>query len=144
MQLEKDWDKEAKVCGISYAQQHALWLLHVQDGLTLEELGNIAMWNKSTTSALISRLEKKGLVKKKKMDNSRVIRIYLTKEGKDKIMESTNTKECIEYMSLLKNYEEEEVIKLIKALKEISDIVNKDKNPDFERFISEFSSNLLK
>ena len=29
MQLEKDWDKEAKLCGISYAQQHALWLLHV-------------------------------------------------------------------------------------------------------------------
>lgn len=66
MQLEKDWDKEAKLCGISYAQQHALWLLHVQDGLTLEELGNIAIWNKSTTSALISRLEKKGLVEKRK------------------------------------------------------------------------------
>lgn len=86
MQLEKDWDKEAKLCGISYAQQHALWLLHVQDGLTLEELGNIAIWNKSTTSALISRLEKKGLVEKRKDEGSRLIRIYLTEEAIKRLM----------------------------------------------------------
>ena len=144
MQLEKDWDKEAKVCGISYAQQHALWLLHVQDGLTLEELGNIAIWNKSTTSALISRLEKKGLVEKRKEENSRLIRIYLTKEGYDKIEESTNTEECLAYMSTFKEYEEDEVIKMISILSKLFMEVSKDKNVDFERFINEYSSNLLK
>ena len=144
MQLEKDWDKEAKVCGISYAQQHALWLLHVQDGLTLEELGNIAIWNKSTTSALISRLEKKGLVEKRKEENSRLIRIYLTQEGVKKIEESTNTEECLEYMSTFKEYEEEEVIKMISVLSKLFMEVSKDKNSDFERFINEYSSNLLK
>lgn len=144
MQLEKDWDKEAKVCDISYAQQHALWLLHVQDGLTLEELGNIAIWNKSTTSALISRLEKKGLVQKKKEENSRTIRIYLTEEGYRKIEESTNTKECIEYMSVLKKFDEQEVIEILNHLKFIMDIINKDRNPDFNTFINEYSKNLLK
>ena len=143
MQLEKDWDKEAKVCGISYAQQHALWLLHVQDGLTLEELGNIAIWNKSTTSALISRLEKKGLVEKRKEENSRVIRIYLTQEGYRKIEESTNTEECLEYMSTFRDYEEEEVIKILSVLSEAFMDVSKDKNQDFDRFINDFSKNLL-
>lgn len=143
MQLEKDWDKEAKVCGISYAQQHALWLLHVQDGLTLEELGNIAIWNKSTTSALISRLEKKGLVEKRKEENSRVIRIYLTQEGYRKIEESTNTEECLEYMSTFRDYEEEEVIKILSVLSEAFMAVSKDKNQDFDRFINDFSKNLL-
>ena len=70
MNLEKNWDAEAKACGISYAQQHCLWLLHVQDGLTLEEIGNIALWNKSTTSALVSRLEKKGYIQKESQKGS--------------------------------------------------------------------------
>lgn len=144
MQLEKDWDKEAKVCDISYAQQHALWILHVQDGLTLEELGNIAIWNKSTTSALISRLEKKNLVEKRKDEGSRIIRIYLTKEGYDKINESTNTKECLEYMSVFKDYEEEDIIKILDTLNRVFLDISKDKNQDFERFINEYSSNLLK
>lgn len=144
MQLEKDWDKEAQLCGISYAQQHALWLLHVQDGLTLEELGNIAIWNKSTTSALISRLEKKGLVEKVKEENSRTIRIYLTKDGYKKIEESTNTEECIEYMGVFKEHEEEDVINMLAQLKSVLDEVMKDKNQDFNRFIEEYSQNLLK
>lgn len=144
MQLEKDWDKEAKLCGISYAQQHALWLLHVQDGLTLEELGNIAIWNKSTTSALISRLEKKGLVEKRKYEGSRLIRIYLTEEGYKKIDESTNTKECIEYMGLFKDKEEEDVVRVLSLMKELVDEIHQGKNPDFNTFINEYSQNLLK
>ena len=144
MQLEKDWDKEAKLCGISYAQQHALWLLHVQDGLTLEELGNIAIWNKSTTSALISRLEKKGLVEKRKDEGTRLIRIYLTEEGYKKIDESTNTKECIEYMGLFKDKEEEDVVRVLSLMKELVDEIHQEKNPDFNTFINEYSQNLLK
>lgn len=143
MQLEKDWDKEARICDISYAQQHALWLLHVQDGLTLEELGNIAIWNKSTTSALVSRLEKKGLVEKRKEENSRTIRIYLTPSGVQKIKDSTNTKECIEYMSLLKDFEEEELVRMLMQIRKMVELASKTRNADFDKFIEEYSSSLL-
>lgn len=144
MQLEKDWDKEAQLCGISYAQQHALWILHVQDGLTLDELGNIAIWNKSTTSALVSRLEKKGLVEKRRKESSRTIHIFLTKKGLQKIEESTNTQECIEYMSLLKDFDEGELVKILMQFKKMAELVSKTRNPDFDRFIEDYSSNLLK
>ncbi|MCI8293744.1 MAG: MarR family transcriptional regulator [Hespellia sp.] len=144
MYLEKDWDNEAQVCGISYAQQHCLWLLHIQDGLTLTELGNIAVWNKSTTSALVSRLQKKKLVEKRRQKGTNVIRIYLTKEGWKKIEESINTKECIEFMGLFKDHKEEEVVEILSFLKRIYDEVSKDKNSDFNRFINEYSENLLK
>ena len=144
MNLEKDWDQEAQVCGISYAQQHCLWLLHVQDGLTLTELGNIAVWNKSTTSALVSRLQKKKLVEKRRQKGTNVIRIYLTREGRKKIDESIQTDACIGFMGLFQNREETEVIEMISFLQRIYDEVSKDKNPDFKRFIEEFSVNLLK
>jgi len=112
--------------------------------LTLEELGNIAIWNKSTTSALISRLEKKGLVEKRKDEGSRLIRIYLTEEGYKKIDESTNTKECIEYMGLFKDKEEEDVVRVLSLMKELVDEIHQGKNPDFNTFINEYSQNLLK
>ena len=110
----------------------------------LEELGNIAIWNKSTTSALISRLEKKGLVEKRKDEGSRLIRIYLTEEGYKKIDESTNTKECIEYMGLFKDKEEEDVVRVLSLMKELVDEIHQGKNPDFNTFINEYSQNLLK
>ena len=112
--------------------------------MTLEELGNIAIWNKSTTSALISRLEKKGLVEKRKDEGSRLIRIYLTEEGYKKIDESTNTKECIEYMGLFKDKEEEDVVRVLSLMKELVDEIHQEKNPDFNTFINEYSQNLLK
>ena len=145
MRMEKGWQQEAKVSGISYAQQHALWLLHVQDGLTLEELGNIAVWNKSTTSALISRLEKKGLVQKvKAQEGSRTIRIFLTEAGWEKIEDSINTKECLEYMSLFRDMDETRLSAFLEELEYIFDRIDKGESQDFKQFIDVYSQNLLK
>ena len=143
MILERDWDAEAQLCGISYAQQHCLWILHVQDGLTLDELANIAIWNKSTTSASVSRLEKKGLVEKKRVEHSKVIKIYLTHEGYELIEKSVNTEECLDYMSLFREFSEEDVIQVLNTYKMIFEKISKGKNEDFERFIHEYSKNLL-
>ena len=143
MILERDWDAEAQLCGISYAQQHCLWILHVHDGLTLDELANIAIWNKSTTSALVSRLEKKGLVKKRRVEHSKAIKIYLTHDGSELIEKSVNTEECLDYMSLFREFSEEEVIQVLNTYKMIFEKISKGKNEDFERFIHEYSKNLL-
>lgn len=144
MQLEKDWDKEAKLCGISYAQQHALWLLHVQDGLTLEELGNIAIWNKSTTSALISRLEKKGLVEKRKDEGSRLIRIYLTEEGYKRLMKVRIRRNVLNIWDCLRIKRKRMFVRVLSLMKELVDEIHQGKNPDFNTFINEYSQNLLK
>lgn len=144
MRLEKSWQQEANVVDISYAQQHALWLLHVQDGLTLEELGNIAVWNKSTTSAMISRLEKKGLVYKVKEHGSRIIHIYLTDAGWQKTRESVNTEECLEFMSLFRTMEEEQLKHFLSDLEMVFDRIDKGESQDFKRFVNVYSQKLLK
>lgn len=145
MRLERDWQNEANVVGISYAQQHALWLLHVQDGLTLEELGKIAVWNKSTTSVMVSRLEQKGLVRKEKaQEKGRTIKVYLTEQGRVKIEESVNTPECIGYMSLFREADEEQLRAFLLELENVFDLIDKGESQDFKRFIDIYSKNLLK
>lgn len=145
IQLEKHWDREARVSGLTYAQQHALWLLHVQDGLTLTELGNIALWNKSTTSEMVSRLEKKGLIKKVRGEDSRSFKIYLSDLGYKTIENSTNSNECVEYMSLLRDFDEEELIKYLKEMQKLLNLIAHDEDTkDFDLFIDEYSKNLLK
>ncbi|QGU94537.1 MarR family transcriptional regulator [Clostridium bovifaecis] len=145
MNLEKNWEDVAKEAGLTHAQQHALWILHLDDGLTLEELGNIALWNKSTTSALISRLEKKGYVKKHKyLNNSRTIKIYITDEGKAVLDKSVGTKYAFEFMGLFEHFEHEEIETFLKTLHRISDMVGTWDLTDFQKFLETSSKSLLK
>ena len=144
MNFEKEWDAEARLSGITYAQQHCLWLLHVQDGLTLEELGNIGQWNKSTTSALVSRLEKKNLIRKEKEERSRTIHIYLTDQGKEKIHDSLNTPEALKFLSMFDDVEEERFARFLEEERKIMKLVLRENDEDINRFLLEYSQNLLK
>lgn len=145
LNVEKDWQNVANEVGLGYAQQHALWILHVQDGLTLNEIGNIAMWNKSTTSSLISKLEKKDLVKKIPAgDGTREIKIYITEEGKKILNKSVNTPVSRKFMELFKDYPEDELKFFLDKLKEVCSMVGKEGHEDFNRYLDEYSRNLLK
>lgn len=149
MNLEKQWQINAMEVGLSYAQQHALWILHIQDGLTLEELGNIAMWNKSTTSALITKLEHKDYVKKEsEEDGTRGFRIFLTPKGQEVLSSSVATEGCISFMGLFKDLEESKFVDFLENLHEISNIVGDkyfpEKQKDFNKYLEEYSNNLLK
>ncbi|MCT8977076.1 MarR family transcriptional regulator [Clostridium sp. CX1] len=145
MNLEKDWENVAKEAGLTHAQQHALWILHLDNGLTLEELGNIALWNKSTTSALISRLEKKGYVKKDKyLNNSRTIKIYITDEGKEILEKSVGTKSAFEFMGLFEHFKLEEIETFLDILHKISGMVGTWDLSDFQKFLKTSSENLSK
>lgn len=144
LNVEKEWQNVSSEVGLGYAQQHALWILHVQDGLTLTELGNIAMWNKSTTSLLISKLEKKGLVVKKSSEvGTREIKIYLTEAGKDILIKSVNTDSCINFMGLFQEYNEEELKEFLGKLHKICNMVGKTGQDDFNRYLEVYSDNLL-
>lgn len=145
MNIQKDWEKVANEVGLTHAQQHALWILHLDDGLTLNELGNIAFWNKSTTSALISRLEKKGYVRKEKyLDNSRTIKIYITEGGKRILEESVNTKLAFEFMGLLRSLDIEEVEKFLETLEKIYDLMGNGDSTDFKSYLRVSSNKMLK
>jgi DNA-binding MarR family transcriptional regulator len=145
MKSQKDWEKVANEVGLTHTQQHALWILHLDNGLTLDELGNIAFWNKSTTSALVSRLEKKGYVRKERyLNNTRTIRIYITDKGKKILEDSVNTERAVKFMGLLRSLDVEEIEKFLETLEKIYDLMNNQDATDFKNYLQVSSNMMLK
>ena len=143
MNLEKNWDKVAQVCDLSSAQQHCLWIVFLKDEISLSKLAQIALWNKSTTSALVTRLEKRGLLEKSREKDSHEIFIRLTNQGRDLILKSVFTKECEEFISIFKEMSEEEIISLLKVFHKVYNMIASQTNVEFERFIVEYSKNVI-
>ncbi|MGM9947133.1 MarR family winged helix-turn-helix transcriptional regulator [Floccifex sp.] len=143
MSLEKNWDKVAQVCGLSSAQQHCLWIVFLKDEISLSKLAQITLWNKSTTSALVTRLEKRGLLEKSREKDSHEIFIRLTKQGKDLILKSVFTNECEDFISIFEELKEEEIISLLKVFQEAYNIVVDQTNVEFEKFIKDYSENVI-
>lgn len=145
MNLEKEWEKVANEKGLTHAQQHVLWILHLDNGLTLEEIGNIAMWNKSTTSTLISRLEKKGLVRKEKyLENSRTIKIFITQEGIQTVRESVDTDVAIRFMGMLRDMDPVELQSFLGSLNKVCRLAAPSDLNDFEKYLEVSSEEMLK
>lgn len=136
MNLEKDWEEVATEAGLTHAQQHALWILHFEDGLSLEELGRIALWNKSTTCTLIGRLEKKGYIRKEKCkDHPKVKKIFITEEGLTVLEKSVGSKKAFYFMGLFNNMEKEEIDHFLNTLEKICHFVGPTDLTDFDRFL---------
>lgn len=145
LNVEKEWQLVAGEVGLGYAQQHALWILHIHDGLTLEELGHIALWNKSTTSSLISKLENKGFVEKRStQDGTRTLSIFITESGKDILNQSVSTDRSNQFFEMFHEYSEEELIDFLQKLWKVSDLVGKDEYKDFNQYLEVYSKNLIK
>ncbi|WP_291637749.1 MarR family transcriptional regulator [Clostridium sp.] len=145
MNIEKDWESLAKESGLTHAQQHALWILNLDDSLTLDQIQHIGIWNKSTVSALISRLEKKGYVQKEKyLENSRIIKIYITEQGRKILHDSVINNSALKFMGLFNDFDISELETFLDTFKKISRMVNKLDYEDFENYIKISSENLLK
>ncbi len=75
-------DIESK-CGVSGAQLWAISEIAESPGLKVSELARAMSVHQTTASNLVRDLEKKGLVRKKRGSDQRVVRLYLTKMGND-------------------------------------------------------------
>lgn len=145
LNVEKEWNMVAGEVGLGYAQQHALWILHIHDGLTLEELGHIALWNKSTTSNLISKLENKGFVEKLTTQNrTRTFKIFITEEGKEILNKSVSTERSDRFFEMFNEYSEEELVNFLQSLWKVSNLVGKEEKEDFNEYLEVYSKNLIK
>jgi DNA-binding MarR family transcriptional regulator len=81
--LSKKFYNFAERYEIKPAQLAAIQKLRVKDGLTISELAEEMMLHINTSSELISRMEKEGLVRKEKSDeDKRVTKVYLTENGR--------------------------------------------------------------
>lgn len=80
MQEHSRWVE--KQCGVTAAQLWALWELSARPGLRVSELSQALSLHQSTTSNLLDKLEKKGLVARRRGGpDQRVVQIDLTAAG---------------------------------------------------------------
>ncbi len=86
---------DAGVTGIKPAYLGALWVLWLDDGLKVSELGRRAGLEPSTMTGLVDRMERDGLITRQPdPQDRRVQRILLTKAGrkmKNPVLEIVNT-----------------------------------------------------
>ena len=69
-------------CGVSAAQLWAMFELSAHPGIRVSELSKALSIHQSTASNMLDKLEKKGLVaRKRKSSDQRVVRLYLTDKG---------------------------------------------------------------
>lgn len=82
MQEHSRWVE--KQCGVTAAQLWALWELAARPGLRVSELSQALSLHQSTTSNLLDKLEKKGLVERRRGGpDQRVVQVALTSAGTD-------------------------------------------------------------
>ncbi|MBO6157764.1 MAG: MarR family transcriptional regulator [Firmicutes bacterium] len=69
--------------GITYTQYVVFMVLWEQDGLTIGELGSKLRLDSGTLTPLLKKMEEKGYVtRKRSTEDERIVRIYLTDNGR--------------------------------------------------------------
>jgi DNA-binding MarR family transcriptional regulator len=71
-----------KESGISSAQLWMLWELFSEPGLTVSALARVLSIHQSTSSNMLDKIQKKGLVfRDRSLDDQRIVRLYLPDTG---------------------------------------------------------------
>lgn len=101
------------------------WLLEEGD-MTIGELSNKMYLACSTTTDLVDRMEKNGLVARVRDQNDRrVVRIHLLKEG-ERIIEEVIKKRQHDLAQVLQSFSEDEIAFLEKTLKKLHQEMKKE------------------
>ena len=71
-----------KEFGVSAAQLTALWELSAHPGCRVSELSQALMLHQSTTSNMLDKMQKRGLIRRERIDSDqRVVRLFVTESG---------------------------------------------------------------
>ena len=69
---------------LTYTQYITLMVLWAEDGASVKELGKRLMLDSGTLTPMLKSMEQKGLIKRRRDDSDeRVLRVYLTEEGRN-------------------------------------------------------------
>ncbi len=87
--LAEGFDKKLKAYGISRVQWTALYYIGRDEEMSQKQLSDLMRIRESSTTRLIDRMEKEGLIKRKNdPDNRRKVSLTLTEKGRDLRVES--------------------------------------------------------
>lgn len=114
--------------GITYTQYLVLLVLWENDNLPINEIGKRLLLGINTTSPLIKRMEKQGLVARHDSDTDKRQQIvYLTQKGKDLKKKAAVIPSCMKENLTLCHLELEKLITMIPIL---DDFIKKMNNKE--------------
>ena len=126
--ISKTREKELSPYDITPEQAGVLFIVQaLNNGTTPAEISRLTFREPHTVSVLISRMEKKGLVKKvRDMDRKNMIRVAITEEGEQAYDQSTQRTTIHNIMSALSEAERQQLMLLLqrlsdRALKELGE-----------------------
>jgi DNA-binding MarR family transcriptional regulator len=120
----------ARKYNISLEKSGILYGLHYRGFLTLEEIKNLYIKEHNTTSALIDRMCKEGLLKKKKVGNGRKLIISATNKAWEVYKPEEDEEAFREIFAVFSEEEKEQLEKLLIKLTEHElDVLHKYSSP---------------
>ena len=129
----KEANRLLESIGMHRGQPSLLGALGRQDGRTHSELAKILKVTPSTISNMIKRMEKTGLVIRRREDNDeRVSRVYLTGKGFETIDTMLTVMQKLEGIAFAGFSEDEKAamrVLLTKMSENLQDNINKDPEP---------------
>ncbi|MBB5173025.1 MarR family winged helix-turn-helix transcriptional regulator [Texcoconibacillus texcoconensis] len=101
--MEDEWQANARSLGLTLAEQHLLWIVHLKENPTISTIAVLGLWDRSTVMQVIKRLQRKGLVDIEKDEKDlRVSYVLLTEEGKRKREQSRHY--SMNFFEFIENY----------------------------------------
>ena len=114
--------KTLKVHGlndITREQFNILLVLSLSDGLYQTQIANILGKDRPNITRMIDILETKGFIKREKDDsNRRILKVYLTSKGKEKVDFAKPLKERMS-VAQYKGMSDEEILTLVSLLRKV-------------------------
>lgn len=103
--LENDWQNVAKETGVTPAELHVLWIISLEEQVTMSKIAELGLWDLSTVAQMVKRLKKKELIKTTKNNKDRRISYCeLTQLGSQKVEESKSY--SYKFLDFVKEQEE--------------------------------------
>lgn len=106
---------------LTFDQYEVLWVLIYNDGLYQRQLGKILIKDRPNITRLINILSEKGLIERRHdTENKRLLRVFITKEGRRKVDELEPFKEIMakKVKSALTEKETESLISILIKLQD--------------------------
>ncbi|UFT98484.1 MarR family transcriptional regulator [Radiobacillus kanasensis] len=104
--IEHDWQTAAQEEGITIAEQHIIWILHLEKEISTTRIAELGLWKLTTVMQVIKRMQQKGLVHTSKNPaDKRISFLSLTEKGEG-IWKRSQEHE-LSFVNFLAKYEKE-------------------------------------
>ena len=130
----KATQKQLSQYGISPEQAGVLSIVQFLDNkATPAEISRWLLRESHTVSGILSRMEKKGLIRKTKdLDRKNLVRVTLTEKGQQAYLQSTKIESIGQIMSCLSEEERQQLSSCLKILRERAlKVLGIDQEPPF-------------